>query len=573
MTCLALCGTQDVQAKEKVVGVRAWTSGSQTYIRIRPDVSTPPVAKVPAHTELFVWGKKNGWYRVETPDHTFGWVYFDYIKSPDIKKVRELSNAKAAAASARTAHQTMYGSPELLKTYYAKYGDSGAQKGLQKHGIELASARKAKAARPVAQVSAAAAEPTQLVSTRPPVAPVAVTPLQRAARLALLSGPEQPSRKSVAGQDMSLTSRSLGREHAAMRVRKDGFTPALAAQVPLQTALAPQAPATLSEQVQPESLPQGSVPVKVVVPVATVPVVPAKKTVVAKPIAKPAAKPKVVKTPARPARKQTWAQKQRAALKARMAASNQTRPLVPVAKAPAAQLAPISPEELLRARAAYLAERQERYGIPSPMAPATSASAGNVQEGATVQPSSASRDILSLGGPRVITLVNQKQVPNPTGLKQVASRGNAAPRVAYRGGSPRDLARARAAAAKGQAGQKMANQALSYRGMPYRRGAASPSRGFDCSGLVYFLLRQRGYNPPRTAAGYGNYGSKVSKKDLKAGDLLLFANTYKRGISHIGVYMGDGKFVHAATSGTGVRVDSLGSGYYSAKYHSARRVP
>ncbi len=60
--------------------------------------------------------------------------------------------------------------------------------------------------------------------------------------------------------------------------------------------------------------------------------------------------------------------------------------------------------------------------------------------------------------------------------------------------------------------------------------------------------------------------------EWQPGDLVLFANTYKRGISHIGVYTGNGKFVHAARHGLGVRVDSLHSGYYAGKYHGARRV-
>ncbi|RYF45805.1 MAG: peptidoglycan endopeptidase [Cytophagaceae bacterium] len=134
-----------------------------------------------------------------------------------------------------------------------------------------------------------------------------------------------------------------------------------------------------------------------------------------------------------------------------------------------------------------------------------------------------------------------------------------------RGGSPRD--RAMMAWNSG-----VANQALSYRGMPYIFGAASPSRGFDCSGLVYFLLRQRGLNPPRTAAGYRTYGKAVARGHWQTGDLILFANTYKRGISHIGVYLKDGKFVHAASTGKGVRVDSLSKGYFASKYWGARRV-
>ena len=142
-------------------------------------------------------------------------------------------------------------------------------------------------------------------------------------------------------------------------------------------------------------------------------------------------------------------------------------------------------------------------------------------------------------------------------------------RIGDRGGSARDrFAGARA----NRFGDGLASQALSYRGMPYIRGAASPNRGFDCSGLIYFLLRQRGYNPPRTAAGYRNYGKAVGRGQWQTGDLILFANTYKRGISHIGIYLGNGKFVHAATSGSGVRVDALSSSYYAKKYWGARRV-
>jgi cell wall-associated NlpC family hydrolase len=121
-------------------------------------------------------------------------------------------------------------------------------------------------------------------------------------------------------------------------------------------------------------------------------------------------------------------------------------------------------------------------------------------------------------------------------------------------------------------GDGIAKQALSYRGMPYISGASNPNRGFDCSGLVYFLLRQRGYNPPRTAASLTSVGTSVSKNNLKPGDIVFFANTYKRGVSHVGVYIGNGKFVHAANSGSGVKTDSLSSSYYSRKYWGARRV-
>ena len=169
---------------------------------------------------------------------------------------------------------------------------------------------------------------------------------------------------------------------------------------------------------------------------------------------------------------------------------------------------------------------------------------------------------------RTIQLVAPFAVAKPVLCHTSLSYRGGSPRdrAVYRGGSPRQLANARL-------GQGLANQAEAYRGMPYIRGAASPSRGFDCSGLVYFLLRRQGFNPPRTAAGYANFGSPVARGTWKPGDLLLFSNTYKRGISHIGVYMGNGKFVHASTPGAGVRVDSLFSGYYSTKYSGARRIP
>jgi cell wall-associated NlpC family hydrolase len=137
-----------------------------------------------------------------------------------------------------------------------------------------------------------------------------------------------------------------------------------------------------------------------------------------------------------------------------------------------------------------------------------------------------------------------------------------------RGGSPRDYVTSQ----KGKANSAMAQKALSYRGMPYISGASSPSRGFDCSGLVYYLLRSRGYNPPRTAAEFAHYGKSVARKDLKPGDLVLFANTYKRGISHIGIYIGNNNFVHAANHRSGVKTSSLSSSYYSSKYWGARRV-
>ncbi len=168
---------------------------------------------------------------------------------------------------------------------------------------------------------------------------------------------------------------------------------------------------------------------------------------------------------------------------------------------------------------------------------------------------------------KVTIAKNDKKAPAKPASTKAAPSGASKP-APSRGGSPRDLARV----TKNDFAQGVVNQALSYRGRPYVFGSSSPSRGFDCSGLIYYILRQRGLNPPRTASGLASYGKPVPSGQLQTGDLVLFANTYKRGVSHVGIYMGNNNFVHAATSGSGVRVDSLGSPYYCRKYYGARRV-
>lgn len=113
--------------------------------------------------------------------------------------------------------------------------------------------------------------------------------------------------------------------------------------------------------------------------------------------------------------------------------------------------------------------------------------------------------------------------------------------------------------------------AMRYRGVPYRRGGTT-SRGFDCSGLVNRVLQTYGISAPRTAADLFGIGAPVPKDSLRSGDLVFFRNTYRRGISHVGIYIGDGKFIHASTYGRGVVVTELNSSYYARKYAGARRV-
>ena len=119
-------------------------------------------------------------------------------------------------------------------------------------------------------------------------------------------------------------------------------------------------------------------------------------------------------------------------------------------------------------------------------------------------------------------------------------------------------------------GSYLLAQAKNYIGTPYVFGGYSPE-GFDCSGLIYYILDKTGYACPRTAADQYGIGHSVSRDKLAPGDLVFFANTYASGISHVGVYAGSGKFIHAPGEGSSVCYSSL-SGYWSDHYYGARRI-
>jgi uncharacterized protein YgiM (DUF1202 family) len=121
-------------------------------------------------------------------------------------------------------------------------------------------------------------------------------------------------------------------------------------------------------------------------------------------------------------------------------------------------------------------------------------------------------------------------------------------------------------------GQQIVNLALSYVGYSYVYGAESPSVGFDCSGLVYYVYGQYGYKLSRTASKqYANNGTHVSKSDLQQGDLVFFSSNGKS-VTHVGIYIGDGQFVHASTSKTGVIISDLNSDYYTRVWFGASRI-
>ncbi|OZI23393.1 hypothetical protein CAL26_08025 [Bordetella genomosp. 9] len=118
----------------------------------------------------------------------------------------------------------------------------------------------------------------------------------------------------------------------------------------------------------------------------------------------------------------------------------------------------------------------------------------------------------------------------------------------------------------------LAGEALNYLGIRYRSGGGTPSTGFDCSGLVGYVAEQSlGLKLPRTAAEMFQVGMPVARNDLQVGDLVFF-NTMGRRYSHVGIYLGEDRFVHSPSKGGVVRIERMDMAYWSARYNGARRI-
>lgn len=120
-------------------------------------------------------------------------------------------------------------------------------------------------------------------------------------------------------------------------------------------------------------------------------------------------------------------------------------------------------------------------------------------------------------------------------------------------------------------GRAVVKTAMQQLGSPYVRGAEGPN-SFDCSGLVQYCLGQHGISAARTSQGLFRQGHPVSRDNLEPGDVVFFANTYRAGISHVGFYIGGGRFIHAANPGSGVKITDLDDSYYASRYVGARRM-
>ncbi|BEV70793.1 MULTISPECIES: C40 family peptidase [unclassified Paludibacterium] len=115
-------------------------------------------------------------------------------------------------------------------------------------------------------------------------------------------------------------------------------------------------------------------------------------------------------------------------------------------------------------------------------------------------------------------------------------------------------------------------QAISLMGVAYRFGGSNPSTGLDCSGFIQYVFKKSlKVNLPRTAAGMARVGRSVNKTELMPGDLVFF-NTRGFSYSHVGIYLGNGKFIHAPRTGKTIEVAQLNQSYWVSHYNGARRV-
>ena len=118
----------------------------------------------------------------------------------------------------------------------------------------------------------------------------------------------------------------------------------------------------------------------------------------------------------------------------------------------------------------------------------------------------------------------------------------------------------------------LVSTAIGFLGIPYLRGGNSAETGFDCSGFVRAIYKETiGLVLPRSADQQANATQKIDKSELKPGDLVFF-NTMKRTFSHVGIYLGDNKFIHSPRSGASVRIEDMRIPYWNVRFDGARRV-
>ncbi|RLQ96835.1 C40 family peptidase [Falsibacillus albus] len=124
--------------------------------------------------------------------------------------------------------------------------------------------------------------------------------------------------------------------------------------------------------------------------------------------------------------------------------------------------------------------------------------------------------------------------------------------------------------AEAASGSDIVDYSKKYIGVPYVFGGTSP-HGFDCSGFLYYTYSHFGITLPRMSSDQATVGEKVAKANLQPGDLVFFADTYKAGVSHSGIYIGNNQFI-SATSSSGVKIDSLSNVYWGPRFVYGKRL-
>jgi cell wall-associated NlpC family hydrolase len=120
--------------------------------------------------------------------------------------------------------------------------------------------------------------------------------------------------------------------------------------------------------------------------------------------------------------------------------------------------------------------------------------------------------------------------------------------------------------------QQTLEKALDLVGIRYRRGGSSPQTGFDCSGYVSHVFHEGlGLYLPHSAHQMSRTGEPVAKDELQPGDLVFF-NTMRRAFSHVGIYLGDNRFIHAPRTGGSIRVEDMSGRYWVKRFNGARRI-
>jgi len=124
----------------------------------------------------------------------------------------------------------------------------------------------------------------------------------------------------------------------------------------------------------------------------------------------------------------------------------------------------------------------------------------------------------------------------------------------------------------GEKASELVFHSMGFLGVPYKRGGNSAETGFDCSGFVRAMYEQTvGHVLPRRADQQAAATQTIDKSELQPGDLVFF-NTMKRAFSHVGIYVGDNKFIHSPRTGAEVRVEDMRVGYWQTRFNGARRV-